>query len=189
MKAGKKINYNLLRGRLPQYAKDDTRRTKQTFILVQVKKSEKEASKRADFLEKFNDVVKNKLKNGMCKAKRDPNRPYIRQNIIKKTCQNKIIAKGQSPGKEAIETTDYYICPVGVHELGQGTRLVEFNLQDPEVECKSSEKGQFRAGIGIFKTVNNKPVNAEIQKKTNDWFLVNHLDGSQLEGNVPCSSK
>jgi hypothetical protein len=189
VKVGREIDYNLLRGRLPQYAKDDVRRTKHTYILVPLKKSENENSKRDVVLRQLNNVVKNKFNSGQCKAKRDPNKPERRQNSIKKTCQNTITEKGKLPQKEVIPTSDYYICPVGVSELGRGIRLVEFNLQDPSVECRASERGLFHAGMGILKKVNEKPLNTEILKKKTDWFLINHLDGSQLENDIPCSNK
>jgi hypothetical protein len=189
VKVGRKIDYNLLRGRLPQYAKDDIRRTKHTYILVPLKKSENVNSKRAAVLKQLNDVVKNKYNSGQCKAKRDPNKPEKRQNFIKKTCPNTITKKGKSPQKEAIPTSDYFICPVDVSDLKLGIRLVEFNLQNPSVECRASERGLFHAGMGILKKVNDKPLNTEILRKETDWFLINHLDGSQLHNDTPCSNK
>ncbi|XP_062611456.1 uncharacterized protein LOC134273282 [Saccostrea cucullata] len=183
VKDGRKVDFKLLYGRLPKYARDQPNRKKHSFLLVPVKKGENVAVRKTLFTKLLNTAVSKSYRGGKCKQKRD--QKNAKQSSIRKTCPNNLAEKGQFPDKENIDTSDYFVCSVDVAELGKKILLVEFNVQDDN-ECELSTKGSFTVGVGILKTVGKKPVNTNIQRKSTDWFLINHLDGSKLEERIKC---
>lgn len=174
----KKPTYELFDGRLPKYAKTRNRR-KHSFIVVIVKKSEKVEEKRRSFLDKLDVLISVKIRNGGCKAKRGKTRPDERQGSIRvkpNTCKN--------PTQTEILIDDYFICPIQAQELESNIFLAEFNVQDKSDRCVFSEKGSFSVGAGIKKNVDSKT-----RKKTKDWFLVNHLEKSEVVDGEDCAKK
>lgn len=179
VRVGKKPTYDLFRGRLPAFANTPNRK-KHSFIVVIVKNSEREDEKKRSFLEKLDDLISKKISNGGCKAKRnDINNPAARQESLRvkpNTCKN--------PDQTKILIDDYFICPIQTKELDSKIFLAEFNVQDKNDRCVFSEKGSFSVGAGIKKNVDTKT-----RRKTKDWFLVNHLEKSEVLNGEECVEK
>lgn len=175
VKGERKPSYNLLKGRLPKFANTDNRRL-HTFIVVTIKKNENEKSKENKILKDLDILIKNKIRNGECKASRRENNPAakqttlsIRPNTYKNSEQTKI------------PIDDYFNCPIQVEDLGENIYIANFNVQDRNEPCMYSDKGNFAVGAGIMTNVNTKT-----KKKTTDWFLVNHLGESQIQNGSEC---
>lgn len=183
VKAGKKPTYELFRGRLPAFANTPNRK-KHSFIVVIVNNSGKNSWKKEDeakrsFLEKLDSLITEKISNGGCKAKRDKNRPEVRQESLRvkpNTCKN--------PAQTKILIDDYFICPIQLKELESKIYLAEFNVQDKNDACVFSEEGSFSVGAGI-----KKNVDSQTRRKTKDWFLVNHLETSEVVNGIECVEK
>lgn len=179
VKIGKKPTYDLFRGRLPAFANTPNRK-KHSFIVVIVKNSEREEEKKSSFLEKLDALISEKIRIGGCKAKRnDKNNPAARQDSLRvkpNTCKN--------PDQTKVLIDDYFICPIQTKELESKIFLAEFNVQDKNDACVFSEKGSFSVGAGIKKNVDSKT-----RRKTKDWFLVNHLEKSEVVDGEECVEK
>lgn len=179
VKSGKKVTYNLFRGRLPEFANTPNRK-KHSYIVVTVSNSEREDKKKISFLENLDTLIAEKIRNGGCKAKRsDKKDPAARQQSLRvkpNTCKN--------PTQTTILINDYFICPFQTKELGSKIYLAEFNVQDKNDTCVFSDKGSFSVGAGIKKNVNSKTL-----RKTKDWFLVNHLENSEVIDGKECTQK
>ena len=77
VKEGRRMTYNLFKGRLPKSAATPNRR-KHTFVVVPVKNTERENKKKADFEKNLDKLIAAKNRNGECKAVRRQNDPAAR---------------------------------------------------------------------------------------------------------------
>lgn len=181
VKEGRKITYDLLKGRLPSFA--DTRwRTKHSFIVVSIKKSESETTKRRLIFEKLDNIVSDKIRIGKCKENL---KRGMKQNMLivrPNTCRNtKSGLDSNNKAIDYIELSNYFLCPVAMSELvTNGTYLAEFNVQDRGQPCRFSQSGDFYLGAGKRKSESRKSRN----RNPKDWFVVNHLDSSKLDGKI-----
>ena len=169
VKEGRRMTYNLLKGRLPKSAATPNRR-KHTFVVVPVKNPERENKKKADFEKNLDKLIAAKNRNGECKAVRRQNDPAARQPFIR---ENRI----------EIPISDYHTCPITMADLKvPNALLVEFNVQDRNDDCKYSKNGKFTVGVGI-----HRGVNSQTRRQQTNWFAVNHLVNSQINGGSECA--
>ena len=176
VKEGRRMTYELFKGRLPEFADNPNRRL-HTFIVVPVKNTERENQKKEDFEKHLNKLVAAKSRNGGCKAVRRQNDPAARQHILR---VNPIACK--RPTQNEIQISDYYTCEIHMRELElPNALLVEFNVQDRNDDCRYSNNGEFTVGVGI-----HQGVNSQTRRQQTNWFTVNHLAGSQLDGGSEC---
>nr|XP_022330126.1 uncharacterized protein LOC111128663 [Crassostrea virginica]XP_022330127.1 uncharacterized protein LOC111128663 [Crassostrea virginica] len=176
IKEGRRMTYELFKGRLPEFA-DNPNRRQHTFIVVPVKNTERENQKKEDFEKHLNKLVAAKNRNGGCKAVRRQNDPAARQHILR---VNPIACR--RPTQNEIQISDYYTCEINMRELGlPNALLVEFNVQDRNDDCRYSNNGEFTVGVGI-----HQGVNSQTRRQQTNWFTVNHLAGSQLDGGSEC---
>lgn len=184
MKEGRKITFNLLKGKLPAFV-DKKSRTKHSYIVVFFKKKESEASKQKLFFEKLDTLVAGKIRDGECKehlimkSKKPPQKQDIL--IVKpNTCENtKSMLDEYNKTIHFIELSNYFLCPVAMADLkSKDTYLAEFNVQDKNKPCRFSNSGTFSLGAGKRKDVTND----SLMKNPTGGFVVNHLHSSKLEG-------
>ncbi|XP_062584512.1 uncharacterized protein LOC134246209 [Saccostrea cucullata] len=150
-----RINVPTLRHHLPGFLFTDANRNKHTVIIVRVLATQDRGSRRTGFIERLNNVISAKLKNGRCMM-REYN-PRTRPN----TCSNP-------------RHIEYYHCTVFMDEVEEGISMVEFNVQNHN-DCRLSDKGWFTVGVRVDKT------RTGVQAGT-EWFFVDHLQRSMLIG-------
>lgn len=203
MKEGRKITFNLLKGRLPAFA-DTESRTRHSYIVVFIKKKESETSKKKLFFEKLDTLVAGKIRDGKCKEnlvmkpKKTPKKQdkfKIKQDKLKvkqdklkvkpNTCENtKSMLDKYNKTIHFIELSNYFLCPVEMEDLKSKDTylLAEFNVQDKNQPCRFSNSGNFSLGAGKRK---RKDVTKDsLKKNPTGGFVVNHLDSSKLKGEI-----
>lgn len=181
MKEGRKITFNLLKGRLPAFA-DTESRTRHSYIVVFIKKKEIETSKKKLFFEELDTLVSGKIRDGKCKE----NLKHGKQDKLKvkpNTCENtKSILDKKNKTIHFTELSNYFLCPIAMEDLmSKDTYLLaEFNVQDKNQPCRFSKSGNFHLGAGKRKDVTK----ASLKRNPTGGFVVNHLDSSKLDGEI-----
>lgn len=180
VKEGRKITFDLLKGRLPSFADTESRK-KHSYIVVFIKKKESETTKKELFFEKLDTLVLNKIRDGQCKenlkqGKQDELK--VRPNTFKNT-KSKLDKNNKTI--HFIELSNYFLCPVTMKEMmDKNTYLAEFNVQDQNQPCRFSNSGDFLLGAGKREDVSK----ASLKKNPTGGFVVNHLDNSKLDGEI-----
>ena len=184
VKEGRKPTYELFKGRLPSFA-DTPSRTKHSYIMVPLKKSEREPVKRKSFIMELDKLISTKIRNGGCREKLKNRKKQEKQIVKPNTCKNTITGKDDKENTITfLESSNYFLCPIKLDELPNKPFLVEFNVQDKGDVCQFSEIGEIMLGAG-----KRKNVATARQRQTTDWFLVNHLENSEIKDAKMCFEK
>lgn len=163
------IKYSFLREKLSADAQD---RSLHTFIIVLGENDNKDSEKMMALQKRLDDVISKKIRGNECK-KRAQKMLYVEQN----TCLNiKKKIKKNKTNKLFFDLSNYFICKVQMDELNVvKLYLLNFNPMKDTDTCEYSKNGSFELGAGEIKG-KKKP------KENNRWFIVNHLETTELTG-------
>ena len=128
-------------------------------------------------------LISMKIRNGGCLANRKGGKQE-KLRVKPNTCKNIISEEVNNKKQNFIKLDDYFLCPIKLNELSTKTYLAEFNIQDKGDVCQFSEMGEITLGAGIRTNVDTKR-----QRQTTDWFLVNHLENSEIKDAEICLEK
>ena len=184
VKEGRKPTYELFKGRLPSFANTSNRK-KHSYIVVPLKKSEREPVKRKSFTMELDKLISEKIRYGKCREKLKDGKKQVTQRVKPDTCKE--TKSGKDKYNKTIfflEISNYFLCPISLTDLSTKTYLAEFNVQDKGDVCQFSEMGEVMLGAG-----KRRNVGTNRQKETTDWFLVNHLENSELKEAKKCFKK
>lgn len=164
---GTPITFNFLKQNLPKYA-DTKKRVRHTFIIVFLNKAEIEEKQIASFWTMLNTLMSKKIRSNVCDEKvQDTLR--VCKTVIKKNKTEKQFSD--------VKLSSYRLCQISLEDLGPKTYMAYFNPQNNNAPCKYSAQGNFTLGAGLDK-------NREQSDMKTDWIIVNHLENSQLLGQV-----
>lgn len=163
---GTPITFNFLNQSLPDFAKTKER-VWHTFIIVFLNETENEEIQKASFWTMLNTLMLKKIRSNVCDKK-------VQDTL--RVC--KTVIKNNKPEKQFsdVKLSSYRLCQISLEDLGPKTYMANFNPQNND-PCKYSAQGIFTLGAGLDKNRNQSDM------KT-DWFIVNHLEKSQLLGQV-----
>lgn len=167
------IKYSFLREKLLADEKD---RHLHTFIIVLGENDNKDSEKMMALQKRLDDVISKKIRENECGK-----RPQKKLIVKKNTCLNikkKIMKYKTKNGVKRFffDLSNYFICKVKMDELNVvKLYLLNFNPMNDTDTCEYSKKGSFILGAGEIKGKNKT-------KKNNRWFVVNHLEGTELTG-------
>lgn len=159
---GTPITFNFLKQELADFA-NDKKRVWHTFIIVFYNKPENKGKQMTSFKTMLNTVMSKKIRSNMC-VESTKDIPHVCKKNIKKN-------------KKFSNFSGYRFCQVKLEDLGPKTYMANFNPQNKNARCEYSAQGMFYLGV--------RPVEYKKQSdKNTDWFIVNHLEKSEMYGEV-----
>lgn len=166
---GTPITFNFLKQELGNFANEE-KRVLHTFIIVFYNKAENKEKKMTLFKTMLNTVMSKKIRSNVC-VKSTKDIPRVCKTGIKNNKRK--IPKNQ----KSTNFSGYRLCLVSLADLGPRMYMANFNPQNKNAPCKYSAQGMFYLGA--------KPVKYKEQSdKNTDWFKVNHLEKSEMYGEV-----